>query len=239
MYHVLIVDDMPDDAAALRALLMQTPYASRFSITTLTSLRDVAPGPVRLAAADILFMDICLDDGEGSQTGIDVIERAMLEGARTQVIYMSGFDAYHTQVYRTKHAGYLRKPFSRESVEEVCARAIAALESAAEKPLVVRQKGGERVLRPANIVYIESDRRRVRYHLRDEVVEAYGKISELAEILAPRFARCHQSFLVNLAYVDELTANEARLVTGDIVPVSRRWRGAVREALFAYMRDGG
>lgn len=261
MRTVAIVDDNRQHAEALRGLLLAGPHADELAV----ELYDSALTFERVAATrlpDVLFMDIVLDDAspmagagksgaagavtagaapalqrDAAPNGIDEVERLVL-GSGTQVIYMSAYDAYHTQVYRTPHACYLRKPLRKADVETALDTALQRLARCADRPLRLRARGVERVVRPQEILYLESDLRLVRVHLRDDVVEAYGKLSDLARMLPNRFVRCHQSFLVNLDYVAGLDAAALRLTDGSELPVSRRHRAAVRDALFAHVRSG-
>lgn len=239
MYATAIVDDNRQHAEDLRDLLCAGPHADELAV----EVYDSAAAFEQVAhkrLPDLLFMDIVLDGPDASPAsanGIDEVAR-LVAGSATQVIYMSAYDAYHTQVYRTPHACYLRKPLQKDDVEAALDAALHHLALRSEKPLRFHVHGAERVVRPQEILYVESDLRLVRVHLRGEVLEAYGKLSEVAQILPDRFVRCHQSFLVNLDYVAGLEAAALRLVDGSELPVSRRNRAAVRDALFAHVRSG-
>ena len=173
-----------------------------------------------------------------SRTGIDVVADLLAAGLNAQVVYLSGYDVYHTRIYRTPHACYLQKPFRQADVDEALAQAVAGLRQAGGHPVRFHLKGEERVVSPRDIIYIESNRRRVQVHLRRESFETYARLADLERELPPSFVRCHQSFLVNLDYVSSLGTSAIELVGGDTVPVSRRYRPGVREALFAHIRSG-
>lgn len=170
-------------------------------------------------------------------TGIDAVHALFAPGSQTQVIYVSGYDSFHTQVYRTPHAAYLAKPFTPQDVACAVNLALSAQERSAERPLVLRVKGAERVVRPAEVIYLESSLHLVRVHTARETVEAYTKLGDLLCQLPARFVRTHQSFAVNLDAVSALDAAAVTLNTGETVPVSRRMRAGVREALFAHIRS--
>ena len=149
---------------------------------------------------------------------------------------MSGYDEFHTKVYRTRHAAYLSKPFSEEDVSLALDLALAARESALEKPLTLRVKGVERVVRPSDILYLESSLHALRVHTARGVVETYGRLADALSQLPRRFVRTHQSFAVNLDAVRSLESTAVTLVSGESIPVSRRMRASVREALFEHIR---
>lgn len=236
MYTTAIIDDVPADAEELCDLLRACPRGVELAIELYASAEDFEAAAAQGALPDVVFMDIRLDAADG-RTGIDMVER-LLAGSGAQVVYVSAYDACHTQVYRTQHACYLQKPFRRQDVAEALGLVLARVGADAERPLRLRANGAERVVRPRDIRYVESDLRRVRVHLRDGVLESYGKLSDLERVLPRRFVRCHQSFLVNLDYVESLETSDVRLTGGETVPVSRRHRVEVREALFAHIRAG-
>lgn len=88
------------------------------------------------------------------------------------------------------------------------------------------------LIRPSEVSFIESERRCAFIHEGTQVHRVYRKLSELLDELPPRFVRCHQSFLINLDFVEKLGTDSLLLSTGDKIPVSRRCRSQVRDALF-------
>lgn len=191
-------------------------------------------------APDLAFVDIVLDPGASpaapAPTGVDAVERLFGAGSSTQVVYVSGYDEFHTQVYRTRHAAYLAKPFSGKDVALALDLAQDARENASEQPLVVRAKGVERVVRPSDILYLESSLHSLRIRTPREAIETYGKLADVLSQLPRRFVRTHQSFAVNLDAVRSLEPAAVVLASGESVPVSRRMRASVREALFEHIR---
>lgn len=243
MYTVAVVDDVPVEGDELARLLRETPRSDELDVVTFS---DAASLVRRMGSGwrpDILFMDIRLSDGSEpapgtGQTGIDAVACLREHGLSAPVVYVSGYDSCHTAVYRTGHVCYLRKPFGADEVAEALGYAVEARERWAASPVRLRVAGSERVLRPAEIFYLESRLRRLVVHAEREDLETYGKLGDLLESLPSHFVRCHQSFAVNLDHVEELSAASIRLANGCEVPVSRRWRPQVREALFAHIRSG-
>ena len=157
MFQIAIVDDRAEDAEALARMVRARRRSSEACATgegistfaTVDALSACMDGGY---APDIVFVDIVLDpdaaqDGP-APTGIDAVERLFGTGSAAQIVYVSGYDEFHTKVYRTRHAAYLSKPFSEEDVSLALDLALAARESALEKPLTLRVKGVERVVRP-------------------------------------------------------------------------------------------
>jgi DNA-binding LytR/AlgR family response regulator len=94
-----------------------------------------------------------------------------------------------------------------------------------------------------DILYIESQDKRLLFHLADEdVLQCYGKLDEvLKELPEQSFFRCHQSFLVNLSHVTEVADNYFR-IRQSIISISRKYGKQAKEryytCLFSCMGGG-
>lgn len=246
MGSIAIVDDCAEDAAELarmvrtcRRLLGETvPPCWEVSVFS-----DAAALSARIDegyAPDLAFVDVVLNPdtsmADSAPTGIDVVEGLLGLGSGVQVIFMSGYDELHTQVYRTQHAAYLAKPFTEKDVALAMKLALAARERTFEQPLVLCAKGVRYVVRPSEILYLESRLHSLRVHALHDLIETHGKLGDALAQLPRRFVRTHQSFVVNLDAVRSLEADAIMLASGESVPVSRRMRASVRAALFEHIR---
>ena len=71
--------------------------------------------------------------------------------------------------------------------------------------------------------YAETAKRNVLLHFEDEEQVIYKNMKEMASLLEKQrqFARCHASFIVNMAYVKSVEDLEVVLRTGERVPISQ------------------
>lgn len=91
-----------------------------------------------------------------------------------------------------------------------------------ESKAVLLRDGNETRRVPADdIYYIESNNRKIIVHMRDEVIECYGKIGELERELEEDFFRIHKGYLVNMKYVEGYNRAEVRVKNGDILLLSK------------------
>lgn len=74
-----------------------------------------------------------------------------------------------------------------------------------------------------NLRYAETSKRNVLLHFDDQKQVIYKSMKEVASILETQrqFARCHASFIVNLAHVKNVANLEAVLTTGERIPISQ------------------
>lgn len=231
---VAVVDDVEQEARALAEMIRTSPQLEGREVVELISEDDLNDYAASGKPLDLLFVDVCL----GKKNGIELVEHLQAAGRDAQVVYVSGYDEAHTRVYATPHASFVHKPLRQEDVDLALGQALARREAAAADPLVLRHDHVVDVVRPRDVVYVESDRRHVVIHSRDATHRVYGKLSVLLDGLPGYFVRCHQSYAINLDYVERLSAEAVLLATGESIPVSRRWRTAVREALFSRVREG-
>ena len=252
---------LEDDPLQRRRLLEQVEACARPLLAGGVALREF--GRVEELAAyvrageplDILLADIVLDPPsvetgaagdirstgalsaeEDSLTAIDAVKRLMLAQRGMQVIYVTGYDQYHTRAYETEHACFLVKPVDDEELAFALRRALDRTARGRIEPLRIRCGFEERIVEPRDIVYIESERRVLNIHTALETIRTYGKLVDLEASLPAGFVRCHKSFLVNMRYIKAIGQGELRLAQGERVPVSQSRRRATQEAVRAYAR---
>ena len=72
------------------------------------------------------------------------------------------------------------------------------------------------------ILYFESNLRRVTIHTKNNTDIFYGKLDDI-EKSSPLFVRIHKSFLVNKRHIRSISADTVILSNGEILPVSRKY----------------
>lgn len=89
------------------------------------------------------------------------------------------------------------------------------------KTVILRDGNVTRSVPADDIYYIESNNRKIIVHMRDEVIECYGKIGELELELQEGFFRIHKCYLVNMKYVEGYNRTEVRVKNGSILLLSK------------------
>lgn len=235
---VLVVDDDIEQAQALERLLEQYPTRKAFEVEICTSLEAVDERLRHGLVPDIVFMDVVLDGSDGASTnGITAVQKLLKQCPGVQVIYVTGHVEYCTRVYRTSHVYFLTKPLQAEDFNDALGKALENLEKRIARPFGV--KVGGRIMRvlPADIEFVESDRRKVRIHLAGQVIEAYESLGGIARKLPDSFVQCHKSFLVNMEKIAEMRSDQIDLLSGATVPISQKRSRVTREAFMDFLRE--
>ena len=82
-----------------------------------------------------------------------------------------------------------------------------------------------------DIIYFESQGRKLRLVTTDGTYEFYGRIKEVIKKLSDDFMTIHQSFVINKARVRHYTYETAEMENGDILTISQNLRKQVRNEI--------
>ena len=225
------------DTNALRSSVMcsaleqcSTPYDIQIhAANSLESLQKI----VARENADVLLCDARAIDLEGS--GGNAVQELARSRAHTQVVYTGVSEKTLVTIEMNDHAFLLPASSGVEDVSRALNRSIQLRAKELERPIIVTTMRHSRSLAPSRVSYIESDLRKIRIHLSDDIVETYGKLSDVLSRLPRRFVQCHKSFVVNLGFVKEMCSEHLVLTTGERIPVSQKRRKSTREAFVSYV----
>lgn len=237
MYRIAIIEDSEEQRSLLASMVRMSDAASSLNIVNVPALQpQSAPALTpdhEYLTADILLLDINLNGD--AFTGIDLAERVLAENPEAQIIYVSGYSAYISDAYRTNHTWFLLKPVQQEDLDRALRCAVENLKARASSAMIIKADGRLHKIVPQEILYVESNLRKVHIVRRSGSIEMYGKMADIERELPPSFVRCHKSFLVNMAHIVELSANSITLLGGAVIPVSQRCRKQLREQFLRYV----
>ena len=105
--------------------------------------------------------------------------------------------------------------------------------------MLVKVPGGHRRINAADILYAESDGRKVILHMKQENLEFYEKMEELEQRLGEGFYRCHRGYLVNFSGITGYTGDTITLCNGEDIYLAREKYQEFVKLYMRYLRDGG
>lgn len=79
-----------------------------------------------------------------------------------------------------------------------------------------------------DVLYLESNLRRIILHTKRDTAVLYGKLDDLA-IKYSMFVRIHKSYLVNRRHIRSISAGMVVLSSGDVLPISRKYADLLEE----------
>ena len=230
MYTIGICDDGRNVCDSIENMLEQ--YAQEKNVRLDTSVWYTGEDLMDYLASghplDILFLDIELVNMTGTEVGSYI--RNQLDDMGMQIVYISGKSSYALQLFKTQPIDFLVKPISLKQIYEVMDIAVRIINRKKEK--FEFQQGKDYYYVPmGDIIYLQSEGRKVKVISRKTSFEYYGKLSKAAKQLSGDFISIHKSFIVNKEYVFRYTYESVEMIDGTILPISMVNRKNVRDRI--------
>lgn len=178
---------------------------------------------------NMIFLDIEMRDLNGVEVGKKI--RDEMNDETTQIVYISGREDYAMDLFEVRPLNFLIKPVSKTKIEAVISKVKKILGES--KQFYEYKNGNVNFSVPVgDIMYFESDGRKVNIILMDDVKVFYGKLSEVEEKLGSQdFIMIHKSYLINFNHVIEYTYDYVKMSNKETLTISQNNRKAVREQL--------
>ena len=239
--RVVIADDEPLARRTLREHLRE--------IDSVDVVEECGDGLATIRAVDLLQPDVLfLDIRMPGASGIAVAEQIV---HRPYIIFTTAYDRYAVTAFEIGALDYLLKPFGRERVHAVLARARTAIEHG--MPAIAARASVLTASKPLSHVFVKERGRMLavpldrveRLEACDDYVALYvesrrhllhARLQDLVARLEPsRFVRVHRSHVVNLGFVTAVEPRDGSRLTivlssGARVPASRAGAAQIKDA---------
>lgn len=159
---------------------------------------------------DAYILDILMPGTNGIDIGLTLRRR----GYDGIIIFLTSSQNYAIDSYDTKASAYLLKPIVQEKLFSALEYAYAVTISREKKSIIIKTKSGHLRLPKDSILYAESCRRVIVYHLiNGETAESTTLRVPFAQavqalLIDKRFALCSQGIVINLSHVTQITNDE-------------------------------
>jgi len=185
---------------------------------------------------DAIFLDVRMPGLDGVELG-RVLRRF---AAPPQLVFVSAYDNAAVDAFELKALDYLRKPVSRQRLEEALERVVTAVANGvsagdrgpAEESEVVAvanvRNGATRLISRSSILYVQSHGDFVRIVVEDGRYLLRTTLTDVQRRWEPfGFVRVHRQYLANLHRAVELRPQfggtaELAFADGQTIPVARR-----------------
>ncbi len=219
---IAICDDCRQDAVRLQNMLSGI-HDTRLYQSAEQLLTDVKDDRVHY---DLYLLDIYLE----VMDGIELAKQLRQMDEYGAVCFISFSDAFYREAYDLYAVQYLLKPIRPEDIRKLLERVSKDIVRNRELSLYFKWRGKIGSIPYNKILYISSRGHTLSIHCRDgSVQECTGRLDEIAGRVSDGvFCRCHQSYLANMHYADNLEGSEL-VVAGVSIPVSRRYFADVKK----------
>ena len=181
---------------------------------------------------DILLINVHLPKSNGINICKELRE-LKYEGI---ILFVTGDYTHAIHGYEVDARAYLLKPFNKDKIYSTFDRILANSNMRAYYVI----KTHHRIVKipKSQIVYIESIKNQCVVHCKDNIdYSIYKKLSDVEKELDDNhFLRCHQSYLINMDYVEQ-ASDDFALSTGDIIPIRKHELKAIKDKYIAFMES--
>ncbi|MCG6568113.1 LytTR family DNA-binding domain-containing protein [Tessaracoccus sp. ZS01] len=231
MITIGVVDDQPESRNLLQGYLARYEFESGVQF----KVEEFADGSELTAAYrprfDIIFLDVQMDNLDGFATArlIREVDPGVI------LIFVTNMAQFAIKGYEVDALSYLLKPVPYFAFSQELKRSLERLDKARDEHIMLSVGGEMLRVNLADVIYIESIKHRLVFHMVDEKLSMIGTLKEMATQLEPRgFYRSNSFLLVNLRHVEGFSGSESKHTGGVSLPVSRARKKPFLEALSAY-----
>ena len=217
--NIIICDDCQEDRTFLDSLLREYEKSSteRFNIMEYASGTGLCEDQEALSSCQIVFLDINMEEQDGLKTAIKIKELY----PDIYIVLVTAYMSYSLEGYKVKASRFLLKDDLEHTIKECMDSLIEELH---KKDCYVEFSfvEGQIRLQTDDIIYIETAKHKNVFYTKKQAYTIYKKMDEIEEELAEfGFVRVHQSFLVNMHYIEKISSYVLRLITGKEISVPK------------------
>lgn len=219
--HILLCDDEERFLTHMKTTLLSLATSCGRNIM-IRCIQD----PNKLRNVDFRSFDIAfLDIDMGELNGIELARYIRQEHSDLILIFVTNYVEYSLDGYEVQAFRYLLKSELDEKLPDYFHQAIKACGKARNVVHFSYQRNNVDIL-PSHILYIETCQRHLLLHLIHEpnkTLPINGSISNLADQLHTLgFLQVHQSYLVNMCYIQKMMSTGIWIKNGEQLPISAR-----------------
>jgi len=175
---------------------------------------------------DIVFLDIELGKIDGIMVGKKIREE--LQNDSLQIVYISAHESYAMDLFDIRPLNFIIKPVDTQKIEKVIKTAFNIIHNSRQH---FEYKIGSNTYRKpiSEIVYFESDNRKIIIKTLSGKVSFYGTMSKVLEQIHDHpFLYIHKSYLVNYHHITAITYSQVTMADNTVLSISQKRRKEIR-----------
>lgn len=234
IYHIAICDDDPIFLENIEQLTKSVlsekdlPCGVTCFQDSIYFLDEVIRHPQNY---QLILLDILMEN----LNGIKVAERLRQEKLDIPIVFISSTADFALQGYEVQAHRYLLKPIEKEKLRDALLSSLSLKNE--EKVILLKCGSIYKKIAFSDISYFEIKGHVLKVYLQNSsVIPVSIKMSE-AESRFPQkyFYRCHQSYMVNLAFIENISRYQITLIDGTTIPVSKSRYIETRQRLLDFL----
>ena len=233
MYRIALCEDSAADRERVESYLQQVFGELRlpYSLDCFASA-ELFFGKTSPHMFDIVIFDVEL----GLMDGITASRTLRAHDKGVIIAFTSSHPEYVFSSFSAEPLNYLLKPIRYPDLYGLIEASVRRIDESRRSVFGFEMRGVLYGLPVNEIRYFESNARIIRVVTDTAEYSFYGKLDDIAgDPKLASFIRCHKSYLVNPAFVQEVTGTAVKISSGDLIPVSRGNAKRVKAEFAGYL----
>lgn len=235
MIKIAICDDDESSVARLAGIVEQYTLQNDLPIVVTNFSSGVALLE-KFNGYDLIFLDIDMP----KMNGIEVAKKIRKKDMNCKIIYITNHDDFTHQAFSVRAYGYIVKPFTKEIIENELNDFIVTIkEQEVKKRVVFNGKYSDLIFNLEDVYYFEViGKNIIEVTLAGKKEIIYCSLNDVFDKVKDySFAKPHQSFIVNLYYVDIIARLEIKIRNGNKIPIAQKRSKAFREQHSEFLQN--
>ena len=182
---------------------------------------------------DIVILDVVMP----GLSGVEAARRIYEINPGVVLAFVSSSPDHAVAGYGVDAVAYILKPARDDVVHALVREAVSRRVRRARNHIPLKTGRTTSRINPDEVVYLESNNKRVTFHGLDNVSEFAGKLGDFLSQMPSGFVQIHKSYAVNLKHVRAMRPQEMITVDGRSVPISRRFRFSAEKLYLAHVAN--
>lgn len=237
MFRIAICDDEKIFRDDLKEILIRymTDRGIMLEIDTFSSGKEFVELGIEMVKYKIVFLDINMDELDGIMTAKKIRENSK----DMFIVFVTAFVNYTIEGYKVDAVRYILK--DNKNLFASVYECMDAIHEKMDYKITWAEFDfceGTRKVSLNRILYIESKLHKLEFHVMEDCLQKYtlqGTLNEIDDKFAGNdFLRIHQSFLVNMKFIKNISRYRVLLNNGILLDIARARYKYVEEKFIAY-----
>lgn len=232
MYKIAICEDNIEQREYIKNLIIENNYFDNNEIEIFSSGENLLVAYESGLRFSIILLDMQMN-------GIDGIETAKVirkYDKNVRIVIITSIIEYAVEGYGINASDFILKPIDVLKFNKVMSSVIEKLNKEECDVYEVQMRDITRFVKLSEVLYFESDRKKVRIHCSNEVMISNEGISEVEKrLLNSEFVRISRFYLVNMKYIKAIEVDEINLTDGTRLKYSLNFQKVIKESYMNFM----
>lgn len=180
---------------------------------------------------DLIFLDIKMPYIDG----IEVAEEIRKRDEKVSIMFLTSYIHRAIDGYSVAAEAFIQKPIQYGRLKMELDKWYLKHMQVEEPYIVLQNNDGKYKIFIKSLKYIETSGRNILVHTTQKNIKIAKSMKEMQKELEPMgFYKCHNSFLVNVRFVDYVNGTEVGLINNELLPVSKTKRKAFVDSVAVF-----